>query len=460
MEKRSIILLFFILLLIPIFIFSTQSKTQTFQQSISTQAVRGGCSLTIEGMPKCIDISTSIQNASCSDGTENNACSSRKPFYCSNGNLYEFCNLCGCNQGSACSSGRCIELTCENSNGVCSTTCEDGYINFRLLANSCQPQEITIPDTCEDGTLYDQCNSERTSYCEEGILREKCTLVCPICRDDFYCNPSTDLCEPIFTPVGNTTAICGDTICSLEQGEDCETCPSDCSLGKGQVCCSGIALTGNCCSSLECSPDQQCINNQCCFAECSDDEDCSLIYPDTPGLICKDAGQCNSYCDSPPVAEGSPSALRIITGAIKEIPQTCCIPKKDYSSVFKKYMGYVCPDGTLYNECSRIKPYFCSQGKLISYCSKCGCFYGICQNDNTCKVDEKTKKLIEASLFPRQTDIGARFLGDKLLVPTIITQSEISFKDNKTQLKISGVKLTLAIDEKEREPELGLEIQP
>ncbi len=35
--------------------------------------------------------------------------------------------------------------------------------------------------------------------------------------------------------------------------------------------------------------------------------------------------------------------------------------------------GTTCNDGTLYNECSEIKPYFCSKGILIEKASVCGC---------------------------------------------------------------------------------------
>ena len=178
-------------------------------------------------------------------------------------------------------------------------------------------------------------------------------------------------------------------------------------------------------------------------------------------MRCVGAGQCNSYCGffSDVGGGGSPSTMKIIGQVVRET-KTCCIKREQYSKIFQRYMGYVCADGTLYDSCSRIKPYYCDKGTLIQDCGRCGCFYGICQDDKTCKVDERTLRLLQASPFARQTDIGARLLGDKLVVPSILTRPRTEIKDNKTQLAISGVELTFGIDRERREPELRLNITP
>lgn len=44
----------------------------------------------------------------------------------------------------------------------------------------------------------------------------------------------------------------------------------------------------------------------------------------------------------------------------------------------------VCGDGTLYNNCSLTKPYFCLEGKLIDFSSVCGCPDGFVKKNNTC----------------------------------------------------------------------------
>jgi len=51
---------------------------------------------------------------------------------------------------------------------------------------------------------------------------------------------------------------CGDSAC--EGTETCTSCAQDC-LGSGQVCCSGQAYTGNCCTDNDCS--ETCTNYQC-----------------------------------------------------------------------------------------------------------------------------------------------------------------------------------------------------
>ena len=44
----------------------------------------------------------------CQDGTLSNQCSVTKPYFCSNGNLIENCNACGCPTGKECSNNACI----------------------------------------------------------------------------------------------------------------------------------------------------------------------------------------------------------------------------------------------------------------------------------------------------------------------------------------------------------------
>lgn len=43
-----------------------------------------------------------------------------------------------------------------------------------------------------------------------------------------------------------------------------------------------------------------------------------------------------------------------------------------------------CVDGTPYGSCSSNQPDYCDNGNLIKKCSKCGCYSGSCQADETC----------------------------------------------------------------------------
>ncbi len=49
-----------------------------------------------------------------------------------------------------------------------------------------------------------------------------------------------------------------------------------------------------------------------------------------------------------------------------------------------------CGDGTLYNNCSLTKPYFCLDGKLIDLSSLCGCPDGFAGKNNTCLSSYQT----------------------------------------------------------------------
>jgi len=61
------------------------------------------------------------------------------------------------------------------------------------------------------------------------------------------------------------TTLCGDYVCgdgTCDPTEDCNGCPADC-LGAGEVCCSGINYTGDCCTNLDCGGTDVCTNYVC-----------------------------------------------------------------------------------------------------------------------------------------------------------------------------------------------------
>jgi hypothetical protein len=70
---------------------------------------------------------------------------------------------------------------------------------------------------------------------------------------------------------------CGNTVCDAIYGENCGTCPGDC-LQAGEVCCGNTSYAGNCCSDVDCTAPETCIEHNCqtqtqeyrCGAACSD----------------------------------------------------------------------------------------------------------------------------------------------------------------------------------------------
>jgi hypothetical protein len=67
---------------------------------------------------------------------------------------------------------------------------------------------------------------------------------------------------------------------------------------------------------------------------------------------------------------------------------------------FIKEKEKTCGDGTLYGNCSLIKPYFCNEGKLIENASKCGCPEGKEKNEELCFSEYSSlPKKIELKYF-------------------------------------------------------------
>jgi len=122
-------------------------------------------------------------------------------------------------------------------------------------------------------------------------------------------NPNTGSCVPVdfddiaisttgyIGPVsGSGMAVCGDTLCNGNEnclscpgdcgqccgngncepqyGEDCQICSIDCSISSGEVCCSGVIYSGNCCVGTDCTAPDTCINNMCSSStQCEQDND-------------------------------------------------------------------------------------------------------------------------------------------------------------------------------------------
>ena len=104
--------------------------------------------------------------------------------------------------------------------------------------------------------------------CDDGLDNDGDSAVD---YDDNGCSSPTDTDE----------TDCGDGVC--EGGEDCDNCAADC-LGGGQVCCSGVAYTGDCCDNNDCTEPATCVSHVCQIADSCSDTDGGYV-PEVKGTI-------------------------------------------------------------------------------------------------------------------------------------------------------------------------------
>ncbi|MFC1611963.1 hypothetical protein ACFL6C_13460, partial [Myxococcota bacterium] len=96
-----------------------------------------------------------------------------------------------------------------------------------------------------------------------------------------------------------SSPMCGDTICNA--GEDCTSCPADCTLAPGEICCAGVISSGDCCDDRDCaSPAAICDDHVCTTPDCVDCEDCGTCAPDDTSDDTSDDTPGGCSCDSGP----------------------------------------------------------------------------------------------------------------------------------------------------------------
>jgi len=87
-------------------------------------------------------------SSTCSDGTIYNGCSTNKPYYCDNGSLVPKASQCQCPVGYVALGENCVRSSPSN--------------------------------TCSDGTIYNECSSNKPFFCNNGQLVEKASQCgCP-----------------------------------------------------------------------------------------------------------------------------------------------------------------------------------------------------------------------------------------------------------------------------------------
>jgi hypothetical protein len=105
----------------------------------------------------------------------------------------------------------------------------------------------------------------------------------------------------------------------------------------------------------------------------------------------------------------------------------------------------ICGDGTLYNNCSDSKPYFCSEGKLIDLASVCGCPDSFVKKNDSCVSVYQTKpKEISLKYVLRGNNYSVNFVvyeGFVNYISEIPRSIRYSYEDNfsRADFKIKAI---------------------
>ncbi len=193
--------------------------------------------------------------------------------------------VCDDDEGSRSCSDACSQPGCMEDNQFKAYDCvkgKDGCLHRKVLsiqvgrcnveclnADACRLGQKCVNYKCEDKICGDrQCDDTENCNCIDCSVPEGSICCLGIAYQGDCCIDNDCLVEEICenyvcTPVPK----CGDGICHLEAGEDCQSCVSDCRIPEGSICCSAVVVEGNCCTSEDCVEHETCINNDCIAVE-------------------------------------------------------------------------------------------------------------------------------------------------------------------------------------------------
>jgi hypothetical protein len=194
---------------------------------------------------------------------------------------------------------------------------------------------VSFPETYVNVLGY----SGATEICDDGIDNNCNNLI--DCNDP-GCNSNPHCAQPTPTPSsggiigggsligGGITvnpAVCGNGKC--EYGETCSSCSKDC-LKEGQVCCSKIAIDGNCCIDYDCGNGYECTVAKKCQplyvknettevkpTACKEDWTCtdwSECINSIQTRTCVDKNDCGTTANKPEEAQKCEAQITPISG--------------------------------------------------------------------------------------------------------------------------------------------------
>lgn len=180
------------------------------------------------------------------------------------------CTLPSCFNEPACLACDDENTNCDNpacANSPLCLPCNLENVNCTLAA--CSTNELCLPcDISNINCSLPSCSNELPCLaCDPNNVN--CTI--PACSSYNDCaeQPSGGVISYgggggggfYLPPVKTNPSVCGDGNCTL--AENCTSCPDDCK-SVGQVCCSGIAINGDCCTDYDCGSGYACsISNKC-----------------------------------------------------------------------------------------------------------------------------------------------------------------------------------------------------
>ena len=187
-----------------------------------------------------------------------------------------------CQPGFSCQEGLCVECTPDCTGKACGS---DGCGGS---CGTCAPGELCAAGQCQANNKG--CEPSNTPGCG-GCSCEACVCAMdPFCCQTAWDDLCVDECETQCGGCGGSPT-CGNGMCDANLGENCSTCPQDCTCAPGQQCQNGICTGGGGDAGCQESGTPGCGGCQCEACVCAMDPYCCQTAWDS---ICVD--ECQNQC--------------------------------------------------------------------------------------------------------------------------------------------------------------------